>query len=145
MARPSHAAIVLLSTMALVLSACGGQSPRPRTKPLPPVQKDTRPPVKYEVVPRPRPEPQVMHLPGLESVIGAGSAALLRQFGQPRLDVREGDVRKLQFSGGACVLDIYLYPPKDGGDPVATHVDARRGSDGQDVDRAACAEALRKR
>ena len=32
-----------------------------------------------------------------------------------------------------------------GGDPVATHVDARRSSDGKDVDRAACVAALRRR
>lgn len=145
MARGSLAGIALLSTLAVLLSACGGAVPRPRSQPLPPVQKDTRPPVQYEVVPRPRPEPQVMHLPGLEGVIGANAAALQRQFGQPRLDLREGDVRKLQFSGNACVLDIYLYPSGSSADPVATHVDARRGSDGQDVDRAACVEALRRR
>lgn len=86
-----------------------------------------------------------MRLPGLEGVIGANAAALLQQFGKPRIDLAEGDVRKLQFSGAACVLDIFLYPPEGGGEQRATHVDARRASDGQDVDRAACIEALRQR
>lgn len=84
-------------------------------------------------------------MPGLESVIGADASALIGQFGTPRLDVHEGDARKLQFSGAACVLDIYLYPPDKGGTPRATYVAARRASDGLDVDRAACVAALRRR
>ena len=84
-------------------------------------------------------------MPGLEGVIGANAGDLTRQFGQPRLDVWEGDARKLQFTGSACVLDIYLYPSAQGRDPQATYVEARRASDGRDVDRAACVSALRKR
>ncbi len=72
------------------------------------------------------------------------AASLLTQFGNPRLDVREGDMRKLQFAGEACVLDVYLYPLAPQGEPVATHLEARRASDGQDVDRAACVAALRR-
>ena len=86
--------------------------------------------------------PQVMGRAGLEGVIGAGEAQLRRQFGNPQLDVREGDARKLQFRGEACVLDIYLYPLRPGAEPTATYVDARRSSDGLDVDRASCVAAL---
>jgi hypothetical protein len=84
----------------------------------------------------------VLRLPGLEAVIGADARTLTAEFGQPQLDVREGDARKLQFSGQPCVLDVYLYPPDKGGEPRATYVDARRASDGKDVDRAACIAAL---
>ena len=86
--------------------------------------------------------PRVMNLPGVEGLIGANAARLTSQFGSPQLDVREGDARKLQFSGEACVLDIYLYPLRPGAEPTATYVDARRASDGLDVDRVACIEAL---
>jgi len=86
---------------------------------------------------------RTMAMAGLEGVIGADTSALQRQFGAPRLDVWEGDARKLQFTGEACVLDIYLYPPTQGATPTATYVDARRASDGIDVDRAACVKALR--
>jgi hypothetical protein len=89
--------------------------------------------------------PEVQQLPGLESVIDKDAAALLRAFGTPTLDVHEGDMRKLQFAGDPCVLDIYLYPLKPGSEPVATYVDARRASDGLDVDRAACIAALMRR
>lgn len=89
--------------------------------------------------------PRVMNMPGLEAVIGADAEALQRTFGIARLDVREGDVRKLQYSGEACVLDVYLYPLRPGAEPTATYVDARRSSDGLDVDRAACVAALRRR
>lgn len=87
---------------------------------------------------------RVMNLPGLEGVIGADTAALERQFGRARLNVWEGDARKLQFSGEPCVLDVYLYPPRPGAEPTATYVDARRSSDGLDVDRAACVRALKR-
>ena len=110
-------------------------------------------PARVATVPATKPAPppaagfrsaRVMTLPGLEGVIGADSAALQRQFGPPRLDVHEGDARKLQFSGEACVLDVYLYPPSPGGAPTATYVDARRASDGLDVDRVSCVRALRR-
>jgi hypothetical protein len=86
--------------------------------------------------------PQVMRLPGLENVIGASAAQLERRFGKPRLDVLEGDARKLQFAGEPCVLDVFLYPMQPGAAPVATHVEARRASAGRNVDRAACVAAL---
>lgn len=83
-------------------------------------------------------------MPGVAGVIGAGHTELVRQFGPPRLDVWEGDARKLQYSSAACVLDIYLYPPASGAEPRATYVDARRAGDGQDADRATCIAALRR-
>ena len=129
--------------LALTLSACGGgaipQTGRVQStatiRPPPP----TRPPVRRPAVA----SAQVQVLPGLETVIGATQADLARQFGQPRLEVWEGDARKLQFTGMACVLDVYLYPPVVGGPPIATYTDARRASDGKDVDRAACVAALK--
>jgi hypothetical protein len=86
-----------------------------------------------------------MALPGLDGVIGETAEQLSRSFGAPRLDVREGDARKLQFAGTPCVLDVYLYPTKRGATPTATHIEARRASDGFEVDRVACAKALRGR
>jgi len=127
--------------LGLLVAGCGGTGARVASAP--PAQRPTG----YTPPPT-APQPtaaQVMRLPGLEAVIGANAATLVQEFGAPRIDLHEGDVRKLQFSGAACVLDIYLYPPQNGGEQRATHVDARRASDGQDVDRAACVEALRQR
>jgi hypothetical protein len=129
----------------LALAACGGSTDavRPlRPLPPPPAPKLVRP-APPAAIQTQRPRPHVLVLPGLEGVIGADADALTRQFGTPRLDVREGDARKLQWSAAPCVLDAYLYPPDAGGRPVATFVDARRG-DGRDVDRVACVVALRK-
>lgn len=84
-----------------------------------------------------------MALPGLETVIGATSSQLSSQFGTPDLDVTEGDARKLQYRGAACVLEFYLYPAENNA-KVTTWVEARRTSDGLDVDRAACVQALRR-
>ena len=135
---------ILLTVPALLaLSACGTDDATLRPLPAP-----VRPTL---IRPAPPPIPQsqqrraahVFAAPGLEGVIGADADALTRLFGPPRLDVREGDARKLQWSGGACLLDAYLYPPDNGGRAAATYVDARRG-DGRDVDRAACVAALRQ-
>lgn len=104
----------------------------PATRPVAPVSRGTFRPAK------------IMSLPGAEGVIGADQASLQRQFGAPRLDVWEGDARKLQFVGEACVLDIYLYPPGPGAAPTAAYLDARRASDGLDVDRLSCIRALKK-
>jgi hypothetical protein len=103
-------------------------------------QTAVRPPVRS--TPR---DPTFQTIPGVEGVIGVGETQLVRQFGTPRLNVWEGDARKLQFTGNACVLDVYLYPTTQSKEPLASYVDARRSSDGQDVDRAACVAALKAR
>lgn len=88
--------------------------------------------------------PTIMRMPGLEGVIGADARRLAEVLGPPRLTVPEGDAVKLQFAGTACVLEVFLYPLRPGGPPTATHVEARRASDGQAVDRANCVAALRR-
>ena len=78
---------------------------------------------------------------GLQAVMGQDARTLETRFGSPALDVREGTARKLQFANPVCVLDAYLYPPGEGGEPVVTHVDARL-PDGRDMDRASCVASL---
>ncbi|WP_380787811.1 hypothetical protein [Sphingomonas sp. R86521] len=80
---------------------------------------------------------------GLERVLGQDAAGLIRLFGQPDADVREGGARKLQFESGICVLDAYLYP-KGSDAPKVTYVDARE-PDGSTIDRASCVAALTRR
>ncbi|WP_296616161.1 hypothetical protein [Sphingomonas sp.] len=81
---------------------------------------------------------------GLERVIGQNAAGLTQLFGSANADVREGTARKLQFQGSFCVLDTYLYPGKNGGEPTVTYVDARQ-PDGSPIDRASCVAALARR
>jgi hypothetical protein len=126
---------------SLLLHACASDTsvpptslPKPSRKPAPPLLRPSA------ALPAPRIQPS----PGLEGVIGTTAAEIIRQFGPPRLDVSEGDARKLQFTGIACVLDIYLYPAATGKPPLASFIAARR-SDGRDVDRVACVMALRKK
>lgn len=133
----------ILAAIALVplLSACasagaGGSGAKPYEPYRPVIRRPASGPVR---------DARLQMMPGLEGVIGASEGQLTGQFGPARLDVLEGDARKLQFSGQACVLDIYLYPTAQSREPIATYVDARRASDGKDVDRAACVRALRKR
>lgn len=84
------------------------------------------------------PAPQIQRGEGLESVIGKGASSLTRRFGRARIDLSEGDARKLQFSSQNCVLDIFLYPLERGASPVATHVEARRRVGGGEADRSQC-------
>jgi hypothetical protein len=112
----------------LVLGGCAAKTERPAP-----------------AVERPPPQRVVPYTStGLENVLGRTARTLEAQFGKPVLDVREGPARKLQFAGAACVLDAYLYPPKGGGEPIVTHIDARL-RDGRDLDRASCVAALTRR
>lgn len=109
---------------ALLLSACGGVVPPPATIASAPVPKAT---------------------PGaLDHVMGLNAAGLTKLFGQPDADVREGAARRLQFESGVCVLDAFLYPPRNGGEQKVTYLDARQ-PDGSPIDRASCVAALSRR
>ena len=116
-----------LLAMALGLSACTA---------IP----DTQKPATNASVARPS------HLPpqtGLEAVIGRTAPEAVRMFGEPRQTVNEPPAQKLQFSGRACVLDLYLYPGGAGNQLRVAHVDARNAA-GAEVDRIACVNALRR-
>ncbi len=99
-------------------------------------------------VPRPArpvaaPPPVTPRIVQHNSLVGQHAGAALAQFGKPRLDIAEGAGRKLQFAGAACILDIYYYAPKQGAEPVATHVDART-PEGRDANVDSCVSALRR-
>jgi hypothetical protein len=124
---------------------------------VPPASRPAAPPppaaAPVQVPPQAPPPPPVesFRVPGQQAIAGLewlyrqDARGLAGAFGTPRLNVAEGDMRKLQFAGDPCVLDVFLYPLRPAEEPVATHVEARRASDGQEVDRRACAEALRRR
>ena len=131
----------VLTLPACVAPSSGGTPAAPAPRPAPPVQvprTDPAPPSNGFI------PPTVQRIRGLEPVIGSDADDLRRLFGPARLTTPEGDAVKLQFSGEPCVLDVYLYPLRPGAEPVATHVQARRGSDGAEVDRASCVAALRR-
>jgi len=120
--------------------AIPSQQQRPAPQPRPVQVPATNPaPTSHGFIP-----PQIMRGAGLEDVSGASPTKLLNLFGPPALDVPEGDARKLQFHGRECVLDVFLYPLRPGGEPTATWIEARRPDSGADVDRAGCIAALRR-
>ena len=91
--------------------------------------------------PKPAPTPTRAVVPAAPrefgALIGLDANALAARFGLPRLQVREGDGTKLQFAGGSCLLDAYLYPAPAGGAPRVTHVDTR-DREGRNIDQANC-------
>ena len=89
-------------------------------------------------------KPANMHEAGLQRVVGKTAKELTALFGPADLDGREGQARKMQFAGPACVLDTYLMADKTGSEPVVTYIDARLPS-GDDIDRASCIAALSRR
>lgn len=125
--------LVLPVLMSIAIAGCAS-APAPAPRPQTPAE---RPASAFPVRP-------VLEKKGLEAVMGKDIATLKRLFGEPRLDIVEVYGRKMQFSGKACVLDAFLYPDGKGGSEIVTHIDARR-SDGAEVDRAACVEALSRR
>ena len=92
---------------------------------------------------RPVPPPTAPRITQSNSLVGHSANAALSLFGKPRLDVKEGMGRKLQFAGAPCILDIYYYAPKQGAEPIATHVDART-PDGRDANVDSCISALQR-
>lgn len=73
-------------------------------------------------------------------LLGLTAPELVGHFGNPALQIREGNSLKLQFRARRCVLDAYLYP-SSGGQYRVTHVDTRARS-GVDTDQAACISDL---
>ncbi len=128
---------------ALTISACAGGS---GTAPTRTASTAVQPPV---AAPQPSREafrpPSVMREGGLDGVIGAQARALTSRFGEPRINLIEGDARKLQFAGRTCVLDIFLYPLEAGREPVATHVESRLRTGGGAIDRARCIAEIERR
>lgn len=121
---------LLTLTLALTVSACssGGsyvRGPQAASIPPPATGSTFRP-------------PEVMSGRGTDGVIGSEAGALTRRFGTPRIDLTEGDARKLQFAGQSCILDIFLYPLEAGRAPVATYIAARARQGGAAADSAYC-------
>lgn len=125
-----------IAVLGLALAGCSSDpgSKRPQTAPVPMDRPAAATP----------PPAAKIDKRGLGDVMGKGVADLKRMFGEPRIDVVEIHGRKLQFSGKPCILDAYLYPDGKNGAEVVTHIDARR-SDGAEVDRVACVNALMRR
>ncbi len=112
--------IILLA--AILLAACTPDPVPPQPQAPPPVQPST-------------------HV--VTDVLGFTGPDLVRRFGVPAFQVREGAGLKMQWRGVACILDAYLYPSTGGVDRV-THVDSRLRS-GTDASQAACIAALEAR
>jgi hypothetical protein len=82
--------------------------------------------------------PQSEHTRG--RIIGLTAEDLVRRFGTPALQIREGESLKLQFRNGRCVLDAYLYAV--GNAPYrVTYVDARTRALAA-IDQALCIDLL---
>lgn len=72
--------------------------------------------------------------------MGLTAEELVRRFGTPALQIREGTSLKLQFRSNLCVLDAYLYPI--GNAPYrVTYVDTRTKSLGE-VDQTLCVASI---
>ena len=134
-----RACALAATLLAAALAGCAGggsgrkpvaDAPRPTFRPGAPATPGSRSTI--VVV------PEVMGGAGLAGVIGSPAAALTRRFGEPRIDLAEGDARKLQFAGPTCILDIYLYPVAAAAEPTATHVEARLRRGGAPSDPGGC-------
>ena len=91
----------------------------------------------------PRPEQPAEIPPSPQTrgaIIGLTAEDLVRRFGTPALQIREGNSLKLQFRSAQCVLDAYLYPA--GTAPYrVTYVDTRTNALAT-VDQALCIRSM---
>ena len=83
------------------------------------------------------PPPMAVRTGKPQPLVGWDAKRLISRFGEPRLDIRDRTVRKLQFVTGRCVLDTYLYVTARGKEATVTHIDTRY-SNGSDADPAGC-------
>jgi hypothetical protein len=90
--------------------------------------------------PAEQPSQPLPEQPRSTRLMGFSARDLVSRFGRPALQIQEGRSLKLQFRGGYCVLDAYLYPGQNGVLTV-THVDTRSPT-GADIDQATCISAL---
>ena len=112
----------LAPALTLLLAACASETPAP------------------VITPTPIPIHQSAHQHG--RLLGLAAPELGELFGAPNLVVREGPGLKLQYRGGGCVLDAYLYAPESGqGVERVTHVDTRLAS-GADTEQVDCEAAI---
>jgi hypothetical protein len=123
-----------LAAIAALAALAAGCASTPRSSESAGPARGTRTPVVYRPIPVESSGP----------LFGRTADGLVSLLGEPALDVREGSARKLQFPGATCVLDTYLYPPRERAEPVVSHIDARL-PDGRDTDREACIASLRRR
>lgn len=77
-----------------------------------------------------------------DRLLNLDAGDVIQILGQPAQDAQEGPARRLQFSGAACILDVYLYPPADGAEPRVAYAAARL-ADGREADRNLCITLLR--
>lgn len=80
-----------------------------------------------------------------KALLGQNARTLIAQFGEPRLDIRDPAVRKLQFGNAYCVMDVYLYPPGANREPLANYADARLVTTGAALPWQDCVKALEQR
>ena len=92
-----------------------------------------QPPVQQTIV---TPSPHIR-----SDLLGLTANDLVQRFGNPALQVREGQSLKLQFRRRGCVLDAYLSAAPTGGVQRVEHVDTRWPT-GADADQTACITAL---
>lgn len=137
-----RAPLLTAALLAMALAGCaGGASPRKPAAPRPGFRPAAPATPRSTIVV----VPEVMAPAGLSGVIGSPAATLTARFGSPRIDLAEGDARKLQFAGQTCVLDIYLYPVAAAAEPTATHVEARFRQGGAPAEPGACIREVEQR
>lgn len=92
-------------------------------------------------VPAPAPAPITPAQPRESGVlIGLTGNELVSRFGNPTLQIREGNSFKIQFRGQLCVLDAFLYPAA-GAQYRVTHVETRSRA-GTATNQADCIRTL---
>ena len=81
----------------------------------------------------------------IEGLMGADEARLHRLLGLPQFRRSDPPARLLRYRAEGCLLDLFLYPPKDGAKDGAghrvTHIQAR-GRDGMDRPAPPCLKTI---
>lgn len=125
---------------ALMLAACAAPGPAPEAT-VKPVVAATKPPASLATIAKPAPEPAKPRR-GLDvaDLIGADNLTLVRWFGEPSLDWREGDHALWQYVQDDCVVLLFLE-----GEAHASRVAAVEVRGRETAEDARCATGFRPR
>lgn len=130
-----RAALVLIASLALAACVSESDAERPQVA-APEAQTAALAPAPGAEKEEP-PAPVVLPVPDPQEFKGFTEAELTQAMGKPDFTRKDRVARLWQYKGKECVLDLFLYPQKEGGMKV-THVDLRPRNNGQAIDAQSC-------
>lgn len=87
--------------------------------------------------------PEIVSLPPIQ-LLGMNQEEIVRHLGQPVFQRRDRSALLLRYREEGCILDLFLYPPAQGGGERAVNYVEARTPEGQRIEADPCVDSVRK-